>query len=113
MFFKQSGFKPRTLSGSSGTSGSQSATKGEASNNNNNNNSGGNANKVAAETTGPAASAGAAGRRRSSASSETKFAGLHAYKRNSVDERKSAYAEQKPGSPGMLQGMWDNFTKGT
>ncbi|KAL6250724.1 hypothetical protein RBB50_003027 [Rhinocladiella similis] len=101
MFFKQSGFKPRTLSGSSGTSGTQ-ATKDDS-----------NTNKVGTETTGPAASAGAAGRRRSSASSETKFAGLHAYKRNSVDERKTNWADQKPGSPGMLQGMWNSFTKGT
>merc|ERR1711939_300851 len=54
-----------------------------------------------------------AGRRRSSAGSETKFAGLNAMKRSSVDERRANWADQKPGSPGMLQGMWNSFTKGT
>ncbi|KIW12325.1 hypothetical protein PV08_09602 [Exophiala spinifera] len=114
MFLKQTAYKPRTLSGSSGTSGKQSLKDENGSGTTTTTTTTTTTDKVSTETTGPAASAGAAGRRRSSASSETKFAGLHAYKRNGgADERKSSWAEQTPGSPGMLQGMWNSFTKGT
>lgn len=105
MFFKQSGYKPRTLSGASeGSSGNRAGSPPKDAGSNN---------KTTSEATGPAASAGTAGRRRSSAGSETKFAGLNAMKRSSVDERRANWADQKPGSPGMLQGMWNSFTKGT
>ncbi|KIW50675.1 hypothetical protein PV05_09464 [Exophiala xenobiotica] len=105
MFFKQSGYKPRTLSGSSeGSSGNRAGSPPKDAGSNN---------KTTSEAKGPAASPGAAGRRRSSANAETKFAGLNATKRSSVDERRANWADQKPGSPGMLQGMWNSFTKGT
>ena len=53
----------------------------------------------------------------SSAAGADKFAGLNAMKRNSQDgaagDRKASWAEQKPGSSGVLSGMWNNFTKGS
>jgi hypothetical protein len=45
-----------------------------------------------------------------------KFAGLNGVKRGSIDESRphyADYADQKRGSPGMLQGMWNTFTRGT
>jgi hypothetical protein len=46
-----------------------------------------------------------------------KFSGLHNIKRNSQDasaaERKASWADQAPGTGGILSGMWNNFTKGT
>jgi hypothetical protein len=45
-----------------------------------------------------------------------KFAGLNDMKRSSIDESRphyADYADQKRGSPGMLQGMWNTFTRGT
>ncbi|KIX06572.1 uncharacterized protein Z518_04548 [Rhinocladiella mackenziei CBS 650.93] len=102
MFFKQYNYKPRTGSWSSQSSSSVagSSPKDEMR-------------TTSSETTGPAASAGAAGRRRSSASASDKFAGLMAMKRGSQDERKSSWAEQKPGQSGILSGMWNSYTKGT
>lgn len=45
-----------------------------------------------------------------------KFAGLEAMKRGSSGDqgqRKASWAEQKPGQPGILGGMWHSFTKGS
>jgi hypothetical protein len=45
-----------------------------------------------------------------------KFAGLNDMKSSSIDESRPHYvdyADQKRGSPGMLQGMWNTFTRGT
>ncbi|KEF62959.1 uncharacterized protein A1O9_00934 [Exophiala aquamarina CBS 119918] len=102
MFFKQSGYKPRTNSQSSGKSGSfmaGSPPKEEA--------------KPAGSATGDqVVSAAVAGRRRSSASSADKFAGLQGQKRSSVDTNAAKWAEQKPGQTGILGGMWNSFTKG-
>jgi hypothetical protein len=43
-----------------------------------------------------------------------KFSGLQNIKRNSQDaERKASWADQAPGTDGILSGMWNNFTKGT
>jgi hypothetical protein len=102
MFFKQSGYKPRTNSQSSGKSGTQMASsppKEEP--------------KSASSATGDQAgvSAAVAGRRRSSASGADKFAGLTGQKRTSQDTAK--WAEQKPGQTGILGGMWNSFTKGS
>jgi hypothetical protein len=48
----------------------------------------------------------------SSAGSD-KFAALQNVKRSSQDQdRKASWAEQKPGSQGILGGMWSSFTKG-
>jgi len=70
---------------------------------------------AAQQNAAPVANSTAAGRRRSSASD--KFAGLTAHKRASSDEastaRKASWAEQKPGQPGILGGMWNTFTKGS
>jgi len=107
MFFKQSGYKPRRGSMSSSGSGVAGSPPKEETKSASTNT----ANSAAAETTGPAASAGAAGRRRSS--TDSKFAGLNATKRNSQDERKANWADQKPGQPGILGGMWTQFTKGS
>lgn len=102
MFFKQSGYKPRTNSQSSGKSGTQLATSPPKEET-----------KTTTTTAGDQAgvSAAIAGRRRSSASGADKFAGLTGQKRNSQDTAK--WAEQKPGQPGILGGMWNSFTKGS
>jgi hypothetical protein len=43
-----------------------------------------------------------------------KFSGLHSIKRNSQDaDRKASWADQAPGTGGILSGMWNNFTKGS
>jgi hypothetical protein len=41
------------------------------------------------------------------------FAGLSSQKRGSIDHqaRKSSFDEMKPGSQGVLAGMWNNFMK--
>ncbi|EXJ96220.1 hypothetical protein A1O1_01346 [Capronia coronata CBS 617.96] len=101
MFFKQSGYKPRPRTGSSSsqtssTSGSPPKDETKMAGQNNAN----------SETT----SFGAADRRRASAGSD-KFAGLTAH-RNGQDERRAGWADQKPGQPGILGGMWASFTKG-
>ncbi|EXJ59394.1 uncharacterized protein A1O5_12275 [Cladophialophora psammophila CBS 110553] len=95
MWFKQYNYKPRSNSQSSqgSTSTSGSPPKEDT--------------KVTAANANP----GAAGRRRSSTSE--KFAGLTGQKRNNHDDRKANWAEQKPGQPGILGGMWQNFTKGS
>jgi len=98
MFFKQYNYKPRSNSQSSQGSASGSAIKEES--------------KTTTDTKAPAAGTAAAARRRSSASGD-KFAGLTGQKRNSQDERKASWTEQKPGQPGILGGIWQNFTKGT
>ncbi|KAI1613650.1 hypothetical protein EDD37DRAFT_652049 [Exophiala viscosa] len=100
MFFKQSGYKPRTLSTSSQGSADQQqdALKDENK-------------KSSLEIAGPAVSAGAAGRRRSSANAGA-YAGLNGHKRSSQDERKTSWNEQKT-APGILGGMWNTFTKGS
>lgn len=104
MFFKQSGYKPRTNSqssqGSSGSAFSGSPPKTETKT----------AATDAAGSKEPVTAA-VAGRRRSSASGADKFAGLTGQKRNSQDTAK--WAEQKPGQTGILGGMWNNFTKGS
>ncbi|OAP55095.1 hypothetical protein AYL99_10795 [Fonsecaea erecta] len=97
MFFKQYNYKPRSNSQSSQGSAAGSPPKDDTK---------------ATTTTGPAASAAIAGRRRSSASAE-KFAGLTGQKRASQDDRKASWNDQKPGQPGILGGMWQNFTKGS
>jgi len=100
MFLKQYNYKPRSNSQSSQTSAASSGNPPKEE-------------TKTADATGPATtSAAIAGRRRSSASGD-KFAGLAALKRNSQDERKASWQEQKTGSPGILGGMWQNFTKGS
>ena len=71
---------------------------------------------------------GAAGRRRVSStlhllvrpsklttvsqSSDVKFSGLSGYKRSSMDDKRTSYADQDRNA-GVLGQMWNNFTKGT
>ncbi|KIV94314.1 hypothetical protein PV10_02090 [Exophiala mesophila] len=104
MFFKQSGFKPRTNSQSSqSTSGSQlsgSPPKDQSKTIE--------TNKIDPQNP---LSAAAAGRRRSSAAD--KFGGLQSLKRNSQDDKRAGFAEQSAGQQGVLGGMWNSFTKGT
>jgi len=99
MFLKQYNYKPRSNSQSSQTSAATSGSPPKEE-------------TKTADATGPAATAAIAGRRRSSASGD-KFAGLTATKRNSQDERKASWQDQKVGSSGILGGMWQNFTKGS
>jgi len=107
MFFKTSGYKPRSGSSSSTFSSASKDDSKSASNTNTNANTNTNT-----ETSGPAVHSGAAGRRRSSQLAE-KFGGLEATKRSSQDERRANWADQKPGTPGILGGLWNTFTKGT
>jgi len=102
MFLKQYNYKPRSNSQSSGTSGSPPAAKEETPRK---------STDAATNTaTSPTVSAAVAGRRRSSVD---KFAGLQDLKRGGQDDRKASWTEQKAGSPGLLGGMWQNFTKGS
>lgn len=110
MLFKQSGYKPHTLSGASQASSASSSSAGSPPKSGNGNGS----DRSSFETTGPAVCMGAAGRHRYN--EEMKFAGLNGVKRGSIDESRphyADYADQKRGSPGMLQGMWNTFTRGT
>jgi len=113
MFMKQYNYKPRTNSQSS-QSGSGKAIE------RTDNAARADSPPAKADTTTPTStspvSAAIAGRRRSSDVSG-KFSGLHNMKRNSQDagaaERKASWADQAPGTGGILSGMWNNFTKGT
>lgn len=44
-------------------------------------------------------------------STDQAYAGLNNYKRSSVDDKRSGFAEQS-AQPGVLGQMWNNFTKG-
>ncbi|KAK5101566.1 hypothetical protein LTR70_000707 [Exophiala xenobiotica] len=96
MFLKQTSYKPRSgsTSSSGGTEQASTPTSPPA--------------KQAADTQQPATAA-QAGRRRSS--TDQAYAGLNNYKRSSVDDKRSGFAEQS-AQPGVLGQMWNNFTKG-
>jgi len=104
MFFKQTGYKPRTNSQSSGKSGSAAVASSPPKDQTKTTST-----SVAGDST--VVSAAVAGRRRSSAAGADKFAGLQGLKRGSQDTTK--WAEQKPGQDGILGGMWNSFTKGS
>jgi len=107
MFLKQYNYKPRSGSQSSesGVERTDNAARADSP-------------PAKTEPVSPIAAAtgkGVAGRRRSS-DMGGKYAGLNNYKRSSQDAdaaaRKASWAEQKPGSGGILSGMWTSFTKG-
>jgi len=96
-FPKQTGYVPRlSASTASGDSGKTDAAAQQAAENN-----------QAGSPTSPT------GRRKSSAGADM-FSGLSNHKRGSIghEARKSSFDEMKPGSQGVLAGMWNNFTKG-
>ncbi|KPI39689.1 uncharacterized protein AB675_3250 [Cyphellophora attinorum] len=103
MFMKQYNYKPRSNSTSSQGSQSGSPPKEESKP--------ATQKPASVSEAAGAVSAGIAGRRRSSAAGAEKFAGLNAYKRNSQDEKRAGYHEQKVGGGGILGGMWHDFTK--
>jgi len=96
-FLKQYNYKPRSNSQSS-SGVAESAPKEEQP-------------RKSVDTSGPALSDAIAGRRRSSV--DQKYAGLNKQKRSSMDDKRTGWADQKPGQQGILGGMWTSFTKGT
>jgi len=99
-FPKQTGYVPRlSASTASGDSGKTDAAAQQAAENN--------------QAGSPTSPTSPTGRRKSSAGADM-FSGLSNHKRGSIghEARKSSFDEMKPGSQGVLAGMWNNFTKG-
>ncbi|KAK5943471.1 hypothetical protein PMZ80_004478 [Knufia obscura] len=97
MFFKQTGYKPRTGSMSSQSGAEQASTASTTQ-----------PAQQAANTKEPGTAA-QAGRRRSS--TDQKYRGLEGHKRSSTDGKRQSFNDQS-AQPGVLGQMWTNFTKG-
>lgn len=113
MFFKQTGYKPRTGSMSSQSGAEQASTASTTQ-----------PAQQAANTKEPGTAA-QAGRRRVSfyrltnshlltylqSSTDQKYRGLEGHKRSSTDGKRQSFNDQS-AQPGVLGQMWTNFTKG-